>query len=190
MKKLLITLFFLLFVPILASSQNFEQNTKLSPGDTIEIRFFFTPDLNKIQTIRPDGKIVLQLVGEITAAGKTPSELSTELYSHYSDYFKQLDIAVFVESYSSNYVYVGGEVNNPGNIEMGRKLTALEAIMLAGGIISENASYKKIVIIRQKEGKWIQFEMNLAEVLDGESDEPFYLETLDIVFIPSRYASP
>ena len=97
MKRLLLTLFFLLFVPILAFAQYFEQNTKLSPGDTIEIRFFFTPDLNKIQTIRPDGKIVLQLVGEITAAGKTPSELTKELYRHYSEYFKQLDIAVLVE---------------------------------------------------------------------------------------------
>ena len=190
MKKLLIVLLLLLSIPFVASAQFFEQNTKLSPGDTIEIRFFFTPDLNKIQTIRPDGKIVLQLVGEITAAGITPSELTKELYKHYSDYFKQLDIAVFVEAYSSNYVYVGGEVNTPGNVEMRGKLTALEAIMLAGGIISENASYKKIVIMRQKDGKWIQFELNLAEILDGESDEPFLLESLDIVFIPSRYASP
>ena len=190
MKKRLLVLFFLLLVPIFASAQYVEQNTKLSPGDTIEIRFFFTPDLNKIQTIRPDGKIVLQLVGEITAAGKTPSELTKELYKLYGKHFNQLDIAVFVESYSSNYVYVGGEVNSPGNVEMKGKLTALEAIMLAGGIISANASYKKIVVMRQKEGKWIQFKLNLAEIIDGGRDEPFYLEPLDIVFIPSRYASP
>ena len=190
MKRWIICLLFLLCIPNIVQAQLYEQNTKLSPGDTIEIRFFFTPDLNKIQTIRPDGKIVLQLVGEITAAGKTPNELTQELYKHYSNYFKQLDIAVFVESYSSNYVYVGGEVNTPGNVEMRGKLTALEAIMLAGGIISENASYKKVIIIRQKDGKWVRFEMNLAEILDGESDEPFYLEAQDIIFIPSRYASP
>ena len=194
MKKIFIISLFLLLItnliPILASAQYIEENTKLSPGDTIEIRFFFTPDLNKIQIIRPDGKIVLQLVGEITAAGKTPSELTKELYKLYSDYFNQLDVAVFVESYSSNYVYVGGEVNTPGNVEMKGKLTALEAIMLAGGIISANASYKKIVVMRQKEGKWIQYNLNLAKIIDGESNEPFYLEPLDIVFIPSRYASP
>jgi protein involved in polysaccharide export with SLBB domain len=37
---------------------------KLNPGDVIEILFFYTPQLNTTQTIRPDGKISLQLVGE------------------------------------------------------------------------------------------------------------------------------
>ena len=48
-----------------------EPEVRLGPGDTLEIRFFYTPELNVIQTIRPDGKIMLQLVGDVEAQGKT-----------------------------------------------------------------------------------------------------------------------
>ena len=51
----------------------------LAPGDEIEVKFAYSAEFNEIQFIRPDGKIALQFVGEIKAAGKTPSELREEL---------------------------------------------------------------------------------------------------------------
>ena len=39
----------------------------LLPGDNVEVKFFYTPQLNETQTIRPDGKIALQLIGEVDA---------------------------------------------------------------------------------------------------------------------------
>src|SRR6185503_10809127 len=44
----------------------------LSPGDVVDLKFFYVPELNDSQTIRPDGKLSLQLVGEVQAAGQTP----------------------------------------------------------------------------------------------------------------------
>ncbi|WP_051693798.1 polysaccharide biosynthesis/export family protein [Desulfohalovibrio reitneri] len=49
------------------------------PGDVLEFKFFYTPELNEVQTIRPDGQVSLQLVGEVEAAGKTAGELTAEL---------------------------------------------------------------------------------------------------------------
>ena len=60
---------------------NIEPEVRLSAGDVLDIRFFYTPDLNAVQAIRPDGRIALQLVGEIKAQGKTPKALKEELYS-------------------------------------------------------------------------------------------------------------
>ena len=51
----------------------------LMPGDAIEVKFFNTPDLNESQTVRPDGKIALQLIGEIEVKGKSPVELRDDL---------------------------------------------------------------------------------------------------------------
>ncbi len=188
MKIKLLVLFILL--PVIAFAEYGENEVTLSPSDIIEIRFFYTPELNKTQTIRPDGKIVLQLIGEVTAAGKTPSKLTNELYLLYKRYFQQLDIAVFVESYSNRYVLVGGEVNSPGDIPLLRNLSALEAIMLAGGIDSDNATYKNIIVIRQQKGKWVQYRLNLEEILLGQKDEPFYLLPLDIVYVPAILVTP
>jgi hypothetical protein len=57
--------------------------------------------------------------------------------------------------------------------------------MLAGGIDSDNATYKNIIIIRQQNGKWTQYRLNLEEILLGQKDEPFYLLPLDILYVPS-----
>ena len=56
----------------------------LKPGDVIEIKFAYAGQLNDTQTIRPDGKIELQLIGEIVAEGKSPSELRDELINLYT----------------------------------------------------------------------------------------------------------
>lgn len=161
-----------------------EPEVKLNPGDTLEIRFFYTPELNTVQTIRPDGKIALQLIGEVMAQGKTPIELKEELHEQYKQHIKQLDITVIVQTFSNRRVYVGGQVNTPGSIPMPGKLTALEAIMLAGGINLTNGSYANVLIIRYEDNKWAGGMLNLKRVLEGEKVEQFCLEPQDIVYVP------
>ena len=46
----------------------------LGPGDALEVKFFFTPELVVSQVVRPDGKIALQLVGEVMVQGRTPGQ--------------------------------------------------------------------------------------------------------------------
>lgn len=46
----------------------------LQPGDNLDVKFFYNPELNDNVTIRPDGRITLQLIDEIQAAGLTPAE--------------------------------------------------------------------------------------------------------------------
>lgn len=161
-----------------------EPEVRLSPGDTLEIRFFYTPELDTVQTIRPDGKIALQLIGEVMAQGKTPIELKDQLYEQYKQHIKQLDITVIVQTFSNRRVYVGGQVNIPGSIPMPGRLTALEAIMLAGGINLVNGSYENVLIIRYEDNKWAGGMLNLKRVLEGEKVEQFCLEPQDIVYVP------
>ena len=186
MKKLLLLICFIF--PAIALAQTTEPEIQLGPGDVIEIRFFYNPELNVVQTIRPDGKIFLQLIGEVMVKGTTPTELQEELFMHFSQYFKQLDIAIIVQAFAPYYVYVGGQVNAPGTIPMQRHrpLTALEAIMLAGGINSENATYQNVMILRYENGKWVHTQLNLEEVLFGKNDTPTYLQPLDIIYVPQH----
>jgi len=180
----------LLLAPLACFAQDLQKDVRLSAGDTIEIRYFYTPELNKTQIVRPDGKIVLQLVGEVVAAGRTPNELTQELAKKYAKFLKQVDIAIFIESYGSRTVYVGGEVNRPGEVPILRSLTALEAIMIAGGVNSATASLSKVFVIRQQGGKYVRTVLDLEEVLLGRDDTPFYLMPLDLVYVPSRIGRP
>lgn len=60
-----------------------ESKLNLGPGDVLDIKFFFNPELNETQTVGPDGKIALQLIDEVMVQGKTRAELRRELIQLY-----------------------------------------------------------------------------------------------------------
>ena len=161
------------------------KSVELEPGDQIEIRFAYMPDFNEIQTIRPDGKVELLLVGEVVAAGKEPSQLRDELFKLYAKHFAHPDLAVFTRLAFKRKVYVGGSVLTPGALDMPGNLTALQAIMASGGFDQKTAEVKKVVVIRRKEnGERQLFSLNFEKSLAGVESEPFPLAPMDIVYVP------
>ena len=60
--------------------QNYlSKNYVIAPGNLLGIKFFHTPKLNEEVAVRPDGKISLQLIDEVMAAGLTPMQLSAKI---------------------------------------------------------------------------------------------------------------
>ena len=74
------------------------KNYQLQAGDQLDIKFFFNPDLNAEVTVRPDGRISLQLVGEILAAGHTVDELKGIVAQRYSKELKNPEVTVILRS--------------------------------------------------------------------------------------------
>ena len=124
----------------------------LSPGDVIDVKFRFTPELDYQQTIRPDGKITLQMVEEVTAAGLTPEGLDNHLTQLFSTKLKSPEITVIVVSLSKPLVYLTGQVKRPDAYNLDAGTTVLKAIARAGGF-TELASQGKVTIIRTANGK-------------------------------------
>ena len=161
----------------------------LAPGDVLDIKFYYAPELNESQAVRPDGKIFLQLVGEIHAQGKTPGELKEELAQAYAGQLRKPEIAVIVRSLSNRRVYVGGDVLRPGLIDIPHPITALEAIMQAGGFDYRRAEVSNVVIIRHKDGKRYGCALDFTAALSGTEYRPFFLEPQDIVYVPRNKIS-
>lgn len=158
-------------------------SVKLGPGDEIEIKFAYAKEFNESQKVRPDGKIELQLVGEITADGKTPAELREELRELYAKELKYPQLAVIVRSFHGRRVYVAGEVANPGVVEMPARMTILEAIMQAGGYKIETAEVKNVVVVRQENGHRSAYVIDLKDAISGQDVKNVYLEPRDIVYV-------
>ena len=156
----------------------------LVAGDVVEVKFFYTPQLNETQTVRPDGKIALQLVGEIDVQGKPPAELREELLRLYAPHLKDPEVAVIVRSFFNRRVFVGGQVMTPGIVEMPGKLTVLEAIMQAGGFDMREAEVRNVVVVRHRQGQRYGYSLNLKPALTGGETQPFFLEAQDIVYVP------
>jgi len=174
-------------VPKPVALQNGETLT-LREGDVLKISFPGAPNLDATQAIRRDGKIALSLIGEIQAAGLKPAELQNELLKLYAPQLVSKEILVSVVS-SSIPVFMTGAVLRPGKIISDHPITALEAIMEAGGPDYTKANLKAVVVIRQEaNGKTKNITLNLKQVIEGKSNEPFYLQPSDIVYVPEGFS--
>jgi polysaccharide biosynthesis/export protein len=158
----------------------------LREGDTVKINFPAAPNLNTSQAIRRDGKISLALVGEVQAAGLTPIELQNKLLEAYGPQLQTKEVTVSLES-SAFPVYVTGAVLRPGKIISDRPLTALEAVMEAGGFDYNRANMKKVRIIRYVDGKQQNLTVNMKALLDKGEGQVLKLQPSDILYVPERF---
>ena len=157
---------------------------RLQSGDEIEIKFAFASQFDQKETVRPDGKVELQLVGEVVVQGKTPAQLRDELMELYAVQLTHPQLAVIVKGFYERQVYVGGEVKRPGPVPMPGEMTALEAIMDAGGFITETAEARNVIVIRNVDGHMAGQAVDLEGALSGAKMKPFYLEPHDVVYVP------
>jgi polysaccharide export outer membrane protein len=158
----------------------------LREGDTLKISFPGAPNLDTTQQIRADGKIVLPVLGELTAAGMTPAGLEKELVNRYSSQLLSKEVTVAVES-SPLVVYVNGAVLRPGKISSNRPLSALEAIMEAGGFDYAKANQEAVKVIRHENGQAKSYTVNLKLEMQGKKSGGFRLKPSDIVFVPEKF---
>jgi polysaccharide export outer membrane protein len=159
----------------------------LREGDVLKISFPANANLNTTQPIRRDGMISMPLIGEVKAAGKTPKQLEADLVDLYSTQLLSKEVTVEVQS-SSFPVYVGGSVFHPGKVISDHPITALEAVMEAGGYDYTKANLKRVKIIRQEGNSTRNYIVNLKRVVDGKSSGSFYLKPGDIVIVPERFS--
>lgn len=160
----------------------------LREGDVLRVTFPGASNLDtQPQPVRRDGNITLPLIGEVKAVGMTPTELEGELIKRYSTQLVSKEVSVTVVS-SAYVVYVTGSVLRPGKIASDHPLSALEAIMEAGGFDYSKANLKAVTVIRHEGGETKNYTVNLKNVLKGVKSEPFYLKPSDIVYVPERFS--
>jgi polysaccharide export outer membrane protein len=160
----------------------------LREGDMLRITFPNNPAMGPSQQpIRRDGIINLALVGDVKAAGKTPDQLKADLLKLYSDKINARDITVELLS-SAFPVFVSGAVLRPEKVMSDHPITALEAIMEAGGPDFSRANLKAVKVLRQESGGLKSYRLNLKAVLDGTSGEQFYMKPSDIIVVPEKFS--
>jgi polysaccharide export outer membrane protein len=122
----------------------------IGPEDLLEITVWRNADLSKTVIVRPDGRISLPLVGDVTAVGKTPSQLTDEIATRLKDFKENPSVAIVVKEVNSYAIYVLGEVKGPGKYPLKSKTTLLQGITIAGGF-TPTAARNKLVVFRFSE---------------------------------------
>ena len=145
----------------------------LGVSDTIRINVWKNPQLSTEVTIRPDGTITMPLVGDIVAAGKSPSVLRVEIEKRVKQFVKLegSEITIAVLSVNSYRFTVSGEVGRPGIFNSTSYVTIAEAVAQAGGF-SRFAKRNKIILMRRNaEGVVRRIPIVFDAIADGSHPE-------------------
>lgn len=172
--------------PTASTPTDFYSTNTLHEGDIVDITFQYSTNYNALQRIALDGTLNLNSVGLVKAAGKTVIELQQDLAKIYKSLAKDDVITVNVVMNSTAIVYVSGAVLKPGSVELGHPLTAIEAVMAAGGFDVSRADLSEAKVLRLENGQQQAYRVNLKRVLDGKEKTPFYLRPFDIIYIPAK----
>jgi polysaccharide export outer membrane protein len=140
----------------------------IGPDDVLNVRFWKDADLTSEVTVRPDGKITLQLVNDVQAAGLTPEDLQKAIVKAASAFVQEPTVTVSVKEIRSRRVHVLGAVGKIGPIPLSGPMTVSQLISIAGGL-ADWADEKHIVIIRLEGGKQTTITVNYAEIKEGKN---------------------
>lgn len=124
----------------------------IGPDDVLIVLFRREKDMSAEVTVRPDGKITLQFLNDIQAAGLTPDQLRDKVTEEASRLIEDPSVTIIVKQINSRKVFITGQVAKPGAYPMGTRMSVLQLIALAGGL-TEYAKEKDIVIVREPQGK-------------------------------------
>jgi protein involved in polysaccharide export with SLBB domain len=168
-----------------AAANYTQQNYRIEPGDSLNIRYTFHPEMNQEELVRRDGKISAVLVGEVSVAGMTTVELSKYLVEQTSHRLRDPEVIVEVTRSTEKTIYVGGEVGRPGVVPYRDGLSPLQAILAAGGF-RDTAQVDSIILVRAQghENDFISRKINLEQVVVDGAKEQISLAPHDVIFVP------
>jgi len=152
----------------------------LGPEDVIEVEVVGQPDKARAR-VYADGTVQLNLVGKLTAAGKTPRQLGQQIAQALKagGFYADPAINVEVSSYASRYVTVLGAVGTPSLVPINRPYRISEIVARVGGVRSDAADY---LIVRPENGEEKRYL--ISELATGNSSKDPFVTPGDKIFAP------
>ena len=156
----------------------------IGESDVLNINVWKEPEISQNVVVRPDGKISLPLIGEVTVTGLTPVQAQTLLTSKLQSILTNPQVTVTVTEIRSRMVSITGEVGKAGLYPLLVPTTVLQLITNAGGL-GPFANKRGIFILRAVDGKQQKIPFNYKLVIKGEHPEQnILLRPGDTVVVP------
>jgi len=163
---------------------------RIEYGDVLEIVILGEEGLSRTLMVMHNGTISFPLVGEVKVIGLTTEEAAELLAEKLRKYFTHPVVSIILESPTTPYVSVFGEVMQKGAIEYQRGLRVIDYIALAGGP-APDANLGRVRVIRFQSGKPRVTDINVDEILKkGITDQNYVLKSGDWLYVPRKFAFP
>jgi polysaccharide export outer membrane protein len=146
---------------------------RIGPADSLDINVSQLPELTKVVEVGPGGKILLPLIGQVQASGRTPVELSDDIAAALKKkYMKDPIVVVSVKEAQGDKITVDGAVTKPGVYPLAGPTTLLQAVALASGPDPKLANPKRVAIFRTIGGQRRTAFYDLTQIRTGRSEDP------------------
>ncbi len=160
---------------------------RIQRGDKLHLTFYRNGELDRYVVVRPDGRFTIEPFGDVLAAGLTPAQLAHKLDVIFSEALFEPSAAVSVIDSPFRKVFVGGQVNYPGAVNLRPGMTATQAI-ISTGWLRDDARFDQIVLIRrdtcgQAYGTFIQVANAVSQSSDNHVQDVALLPN-DIIVVP------
>jgi polysaccharide export outer membrane protein len=164
-------------------------NYLLGPGDSVQVFVWRNPEVSGSFPIRPDGKMTMNLIEDMQASGKTPTQLARDIEKALSKYIQEPIATVIVSGGIGPYnqqIRVLGEATTPQALGY-REGMSLVDVMIAAGGLTDFADGNKAYISRiiKENGERIQLGVRLEDLIrDGDSTAAVEMRPGDVLVIP------
>jgi polysaccharide export outer membrane protein len=149
--------------------------------DQIEVTVWADNRIGGPVLVRPDGRISMNLLGEVQAAGRTPAELAKDIAEllKQKDILRRPEVNVKVLQVNSKKFSINGEVMKTGSFPLVVETRVMDALVNAGGF-KDFANKKDIIIIRGSQ----RLKFNWNDAVKGKNPEQnVVLQHGDIIIV-------
>jgi len=155
--------------------------------DVLDINVFEIADLHRQVQVDGSGRIVLPLIGDVQAQGRTPAQLGDDLKRKLEErYVNNARVEVRIRQSQSEHVTVDGAVTEPGVFPLKGPTTLLQAVAMAKGPDGPNANVHKVSLFRNIDSRWTRTQYDLAKIRSGKVEDPV-ISPRDVVVVAGSH---
>ena len=156
-------------------------------GDVIDLNYRLTPEYNQSVTIQPDGYASLNIAGTVHLEGLTLDQAHDLIVKKDSERLNDPELNLILSSFQRPYVVVGGEVLQPGRIDLRENMTAMQAVVMAGGF-KLSAKDTRIIVFRHINADMGEVrELNLHNIdTTSKLEHDMVLQPGDMLLVPAN----
>jgi polysaccharide export outer membrane protein len=164
----------------------------IGAGDSLSIFVYRNPDLSEGGVVvRPDGRISTPLIDDLTAAGKTPTQLAHEIEERLKKYIQDPTVTVIVRSFigpADRQIKVIGEATDPQAIPFRDGMTLLDVMIATKGLTKYAAGNRAVIIRRDADGKQESISVRLSDLMKyGDISKNVDMQPGDTLIIPQSW---
>ena len=160
-----------------------ESTYRVGPPDQLLVTILPDPEIERNAVVRPDGRISIDLIGDVQASGRTVEQIAAEIQKRVTRFKRDAHVTVSVVASQSLAVTVLGEVRSPGTFPLTSETRVSQAVGMRGGT-TMFGSKNKVRLIRTNGESTQMFIINLSKIENGDLSSNMVMRGGDMLIVP------